>query len=186
MTIAVAFGALLRQTAAVHQSAVTPDIGKGDIVNTKRRFAAAVLVGLVGGAALAQSSDPLVGTWKLNVAKSTGISFKSGTTKIEAAGAGVKFTVDLVGADGTAYHWAFTGNYDGKDNPVTGKSPYGDTTALERVDAKTTRIISKLGGKVVTTQTIVVSGDGKTRTTTTKGTDANGQKVDTISFYERQ
>jgi hypothetical protein len=186
MTIAVAFGALLRQTAAVHQSALTPDIGKGDIVNTKRLFAAAVLICLVGGAALAQSSDPLVGTWKLNVAKSTGISFKSGTTKIEAAGAGVKFTVDLVGADGTAYHWTFTANYDGKDNPVTGKSPYGDTTALERVDAKTTRIISKLAGKVVTTQTIVVSADGKTRTTTTKGTDANGQKVDTISFYEKQ
>jgi hypothetical protein len=53
-------------------------------------------------------------------------------------------------------------------------------------DAKTTRIISKLAGKVVTTQTIVVSGDGKTRTTTTKGTDAKGQKVDTISFYEKQ
>ena len=156
------------------------------IVNTKRLLATAVLVGLVGGTALAQSSDPLVGTWKLNVAKSTGLSFKSGTSKIEAAGAGVKFTVDLVRADGTVNHWAFTANYDGKDNHVTGNSPYGDTVALERVDAKTTRIISKMAGKVMATQTIVVSSDGKTRTTTTKGTDAQGQKVDTISFYEKQ
>ena len=152
----------------------------------KRMLAAAVLVGLVGATALAQSSDPLIGTWKLNVAKSKGISFKSGTSKIEAAGAGVTFTVDLVNADGTPYHWTFTANYDGKDNPVTGNSPYGDTTAFERVNAKTTRIISKLKGKVVTTQTIVVSDDGKTRTTTTKGTDAKGQKVDTVSFYEKQ
>jgi len=152
----------------------------------KRLFASAILVCLVSVTAVAQSKDPLVGTWKLNVAKSTGLTYKSGTSRIEPAGAGVKFTVDLVGADGTVNKWAFTANYDGKDNPVSGKSPYGDTVALERVDANTTRIISKLAGKVVTTQTIVVSADGKTRTTTTKGTDAKGQKIDSVSFYEKQ
>jgi hypothetical protein len=152
----------------------------------KRLFASAILVGLVSVTAVAQSKDPLVGTWKLNVAKSTGLTYKSGTSRIEPAGAGVKFTVDLVGADGTVNKWAFTANYDGKDNPVSGKSPYGDAVALERVDANTTRIISKLAGKVVTTQTIVVSADGKTRTTTTKGTDAKGQKIDSVSFYEKQ
>jgi hypothetical protein len=152
----------------------------------KRVFASAIVVGFVSVVALAQSKDPLVGTWKLNVAKSTGLTYKSGTSRIEPAGAGVKFTVDLVGADGTVNKWAFTANYDGKDNPVSGKSPYGDAVALERVDANTTRIISKLAGKVVTTQTIVVSADGKTRTTTTKGTDAKGQKIDSVSFYEKQ
>jgi hypothetical protein len=64
-----------------------------------------------------------------------GPAYKSGTSKIEPAGAGVKFTVDLVGADGKVNKWAFTANYDGKDNPVTGSSPYGDAVALERVDA---------------------------------------------------
>ena len=78
---------------------------------------------------------PLVGTWKLNAAKSKGTVFKSGGTKVEAVGAGVKFTVELVGPDGTT-NWSFTANYDGKDNPVTGKNPYGDTVALTRVDAK--------------------------------------------------
>lgn len=155
-------------------------------MTTKRLFTAAVLVVGLGGTALAQSSDPLVGSWKLNVAKSTGTSFKSGTTKIEAAGAGVKVTVDLEGADGTVSHWAFTANYDGKDNPVTGNSPYGDATAFTRIDAKTTRIIVKQGGKVTVTQTIVVSGDGQTRTVTTTGTDAKGQTVDTIAFYDKQ
>lgn len=155
-------------------------------MTTKRLFTAAVLVVGLGGTALAQSSDPLVGSWKLNVAKSTGTSFKSGTTKIEAAGAGVKVTVDLEGADGTVSHWAFTANYDGKDNPVTGNSPYGDATAFTRIDAKTTRIIVKQGGKVTVTQTIVVSDDGQTRTVTTTGTDAKGQTVDTIAFYDKQ
>jgi hypothetical protein len=152
----------------------------------KRLLASAILVGLVSVVAQAQSKDPLVGTWKLNVAKSTGLSYKSGTTKIEATDAGVKFDVNLVGTDGTVHKWAFTANYDGKDNPVTGNSPYGDTVALERVDAHTIRTTGKLAGKVVSTQTIVVSADGKTRTTTTKGTDAKGQKVDSVSFYEKQ
>ena len=139
----------------------------------------------LGGTAFAQSGNPLLGNWKLNVAKSKG-PFKSGSTKIEAAGAGVKLTVDLVGVDGTVSHWVITANYDGKDNPVMGSSPYGDVAAFTRIDANTTRIISKQGGKVTVTQTIVVSGDGKTRTITTKGTDAKGQTVDTIAFYDKQ
>ena len=155
-------------------------------MTTKRLFTAAVLVGVVSATALAQPGDPLVGSWKLNVAKSTGASFKSGSTKIEPAGDGVKFTVDLVAADGTVSQWAFTANYDGKDNPVTGNSPYGDVVALTRIDAKTTGITVKQGGKVTVTQTIVVSGDGKTRTTTTKGTNAKGEPVDAMAFYEKQ
>lgn len=151
----------------------------------KRLFAAAVFVGVVGGTALAQSSNPLIGTWKLNVAKSKS-SFKSGTTTFEAAGAGLKATADLVSTDGTVSHWTFTANYDGKDYSVTGSSPYGDVVALTRVDANTTRTVSKLKGKVTVTQTIVVAADGKTRTTTTKGTDAKGQPVDTVAFYEKQ
>jgi hypothetical protein len=178
---------LLRQTALLLfvSPAVTRTKRKADIVTTKRLLSAAVLVGVVSGTVLAaQSSDPLVGSWKLNVEKSKGA--KSGSTKVEAAGDGVKFTVDFVGADGTASHWAFTANYDGKDNPVTGNSPYGDAVALTRIDANTIQITSKQGGKVTATSTIVVASDGKTRTTTTKGTDAKGQPVDVISFYEKQ
>ena len=152
----------------------------------KRLLTAVALVGIVGGTALAQPPNPLVGTWKLNVAKSKGTTFKSGSTKVEAAGAGVKFSVELVGADGTPTRWAFTANYDGKDNPVTGNSPYGDTVALTRVDPRTTQITVKQGGKVTVTQTIVVAEDGKTRTTTTKGTNAKGEPVDAMSLYEKQ
>ena len=56
------------------------------------------LVSVLAGAAFAQS-DPQVGVWKLNVAKSTyspGPGPKSGTTTIEAAGAGTKVVVDQV------------------------------------------------------------------------------------------
>src|ERR1700736_5832798 len=85
---------------------------------------AVVAVGLVvvlGGTALAQSSNTELGTWKLNVAKSKfspGTAVKSGTIKVEAAGAGIKLVVDTVGADGTVRHYEYTVNYDGKDSPV--------------------------------------------------------------------
>jgi hypothetical protein len=153
-------------------------------MTTRRVFIAAVLVGIMVGAALAQSSDPLVGTWKINPEKTKGA--KSGTTVIEAAGKGLKWTVDLVGTDGSTSHWSFTADYDGKDVPVTGNSPYGNTVSLTRVDAKTVKLTAKQDGKVTTTSTIVLSADGKTRTTTTKGTDPKGQAVDVVSVYEKQ
>jgi hypothetical protein len=52
---------------------------------------------ILGGTALAQTPNPLLGTWKMNVAKSTakpGPVNKSGTVTIEAAGKGAKYTVD--------------------------------------------------------------------------------------------
>jgi hypothetical protein len=153
-------------------------------VTARRLLTAAVVIGILNAAAVAQSTDPLIGTWKLDVAKSKGV--KSGSTTIEAVGKGIKMTVDLVAADGTSGHWAFTANYDGKDVPVTGNSLYGNVAAVTRVDAKTIRITSKQDGKVLSTSTIVVSDDGKTRTTTIKGVDTQGRPVDVVSFYEKQ
>ena len=65
----------------------------------KRVFTAAAIVGLVAAAAHAQSTDVMVGTWKLNPGKST-TTFRSATTVVEAAGRGIKTTVDLVAGDG--------------------------------------------------------------------------------------
>src|SRR5262249_10947302 len=113
--------------------------------------------------------------------------YKSGSTVITPAGKdGVKFVVDLVGTDGTKYHWEISAQYDGKPNKVVGSSPYGDTAAFTHVDARTTKITSMFQGKPTVEQSIVVSADGKTRTTTTKGKDTKGQAVDSTSFYEKQ
>ena len=149
--------------------------------------ACVALVSLLTGAASAQS-DPQVGVWKLNVAKSTfspGPAPKSGNTTIEAAGAGAKVVVDQVIADGSKRHWEFTANYDGKDSPVTG-NPDVDTVARTRLNPTTVQTIAKKGGKVTTTQTSAVSSDGKTRTVTTKGVNASGQQINNVAVYERQ
>jgi hypothetical protein len=152
---------------------------------------AAVAVALVVlcAAAFAQSSNSLVGTWKLNVAKSkynAGAAPKSGTTTFDAAGPGIKATVDTVAADGTKRHWTYTASFDGKDNPIVGNATQGDVVALTRVDANTTKLVYKKDGNVTVTSTTVVSGDGKTRTVTTKGKDALGQNADNVNFYDKQ
>ena len=142
-------------------------------------------MGVISGIVVAQSKNPLVGTWQLNVAKSKS-PFKSGTSVIEAVGDGIKFTVDLVGTDGAKSHWGFTANYDGKDVPVTGDSPYGDTVSVTRTNERTIQIAGKYKGKPTTTHTITVSADGKTRTSTAKGVDKNGKPLDSVSFYDKQ
>ena len=159
----------------------------------KQAYFAAALLSVFGvfleSAAFAQGGDPQVGTWKLNLAKSKyspGPAPKSATTKIEAAGAGTKVTVDQVTGDGKTLHWEFTANYDGKDSRVTGNNPDADMVARSRINANTVQTINKKGGKVTTTQQSVVSSDGKTRTVTTTGTNAAGQMVNNVAVFERQ
>ncbi len=156
-----------------------------------RLLTVGVLGVLVGAVQIAHAqSNPLIGTWKMNVAKSTanpGPVNKSGIVKIEPAGAaGAKYTVDSVTGTGAMQHWEFTTNYDGKDSPITGNSPYGDTIAVTRIYANTTRNVNKKAGKTTVTQTTVVSKDGKTRTVTNKGANAIGQPVDSVTLYDKQ
>jgi hypothetical protein len=138
----------------------------------------------LGGTAFAQA----VGTWKLDLAKSKyqqGQAPKSSTLVYEAAGAGIKVTVDQVPADGPAIHYSVTANYDGKDVPVVG-NPNADMVARTRVNATTTKLVNKMGGNILSTATLVVSSDGKTLTITTTGKNAKGQTIDSVAVYDKQ
>ena len=150
--------------------------------------AVAATLGIVlAGTALAQSNNE-VGVWKINLAKSKyspGPAPTSATTKIEAAGAGVKTTVDQALSTG-AIHWEYTANYDGKDSRDTGNNPDADMVARTRVNATTVKTVNKKGGKVTTSNTSVVSSDGKTRTVTTTGMNAAGQTVNNVGVYDKQ
>lgn len=114
-----------------------------------------VLVGaavwIAGGQASGQAADPVIGTWTLNVAKSTynpGPPPKSLTVKIEAAGEGIKSTSDGVAADGSSTHSEYTANYDGKDYPLKGVED-ADTVSLKRIDANTAERTDKKAGKAI-------------------------------------
>jgi hypothetical protein len=138
-------------------------------------------------AVTAAFASPNMGTWKLNEAKSKfppGAS-KNTTVVYEAAGDNVKVTVDGVDGDGKPTHNEWTGKFDGKDYPVTG-DPNIDMRSYKKVDARTTDLTNKKGGKVTASGRIVVSADGKSRTVTVSGTDAMGMKVKSTAVYDKQ
>src|SRR5262245_12722677 len=158
-------------------------IGVGGVV----AFLALCLVATSSLSSFAQT-DPFIGTWKLNLAKSKfspGPLLKSQTLTYEAAGQGVKVTVKGTDAEGKPIDFQSTANFDGKDYPVTG-IPDWDTIARKRIDAYKMEITHKKAGKVVSTATNVVSKDGKTRTLTEKGVNAKGEKISNVEVYDRQ
>lgn len=173
-------------------------VRKGENMTIRFRCESARRVGLLtlmvgvilsGSPASAQAADPLIGTWKLDRAKSKfspGPPSKSITVRFEAAGEGVKVTADVINAEDKATHTEYTGNYDGKDYPISGAETGAETVSLRRISANTTERIDKKGGKVIMTFRRKVSGDGKTLTVTIKGINAQGQPVNNVVVFARQ
>jgi hypothetical protein len=159
---------------------------KGDSMKTRLCFLTfAVLFAVI--AVCVAAEDVNMGTWKLDDAKSkiAAGAPKNTTVVYEAAGDSVKVTVDGVDADGKPSHNEWTGKFDGKDYPVTG-DPTADTRSYKRINDHTLALTNTKDGKVTTTGRITVSADGKTRTVTTSGKDANGKKIDSTAVYNKQ
>ena len=161
------------------------------MIQKRARVTMVLVAGVLAVAVLAtaQAKDPFVGEWRLNLAKSwydPGPPPKSTTSIYAAAGQGYKVSVKTEPASGPVQQWSYTSNLDGKDAPISGNNPNADTVAAKRLDANTLEIVNKKSGKVTATQKNVVAADGKTRTVTTTGTDAKGQKVNNVAVYEKQ
>jgi len=137
---------------------------------------------------LFQSPEPWIGTWKLNLEKSTldrDVRFKRATTRIEPWQDGIKVTYDLVGVRGGVTHMEWTGRFDGRDYAVQGVD-YVLTNAYTRESDRSYQIVTKIDGVAVSIAKVVVSPDGRTLTTVTTGTNAQGNSTTTTSIYERQ
>ena len=133
------------------------------------------------------AADPQMGTWKLNEAKSkitpgtlkfTTIIYKSMFGKVKVEGEGID-------ADGKPVHSEWTGNFDGKDYPVTG-DPISDARSYTKVDDRTLDLTVKKGGKVIDTVRMALSADGKSRTVTISGTTPKGKKFKNVAVYDKQ
>jgi hypothetical protein len=129
-----------------------------------RLMRAALLVVFVSSLVHA-ADDPMIGTWKLNIAKSTfpaGTAPKSGTLKFSPSPDGYKAVADSVEAKGEKVHTEITFKTDGKDYPVDGAS--GTTFSMKKVDDRTMQIVWKRDGKTISTSTAKFSADWKTVT----------------------
>src|ERR1700693_3652142 len=137
----------------------------------------------------ALGADNTIGTWKRNVEKSTyapaPMPVKSLTTIREAVDGGVKVTTTGEQADGTPISSTSSVKYDGHDYSVAG-APW-DSVSVKQIDANTFAAESKQSnGKYHATSKTVVSEDGKTMTTTSKGTNADGVPFSAVFVYEKQ
>ena len=148
---------------------------------------AGLLVVAFGGVAQAQPPKELVGTWKLNTAKSRfnpGPAPKSIRVSYTLVGDGLKIAVELEPPEGPTQHWEMTGTYDGKEYPVTG-NPNADMSSFTLVNDRTAESTFMKDGKVTSTHTRVLSPDGKTLRITSKGTTSDGKPRYDVQVFER-
>jgi hypothetical protein len=182
---------LTRTTCARYIDALFATFLTGEEVSMRSSVIAVAVVltmGLVSSVGRAQTPDPIVGTWHLNVQKSKfspGPPPKSIVLTFEQTAPGtMKATADTVEADGQPRKTEFTTTTDGKDTPLAG-SPIADTVSLKTDGNKRVRV-DKKGGKVVMTYNGTISPDGKTFTVDAKGTNPKGEAVHNQLVFEKR
>ena len=158
----------------------------------RKLFIHAVLAIVAAGSGLAiaaaPASDPVVGTWQLNISESTfiaGPALKSQTRTYSQSGQSISLVMKTVGADGKEVTGQTTYQLDGKDYPITGTPDY-DSLSAQQVDSNTAKFTFKKGGKVVGSSSRTVSKDGKTLTSNMKVTTAKGGETESVMVFDKQ
>jgi len=150
------------------------------------RIAAVALTLSFTAAAACFAANPHIGTWKLNEAKSKmppGMG-KNMTVVYAEQGDKIKVTVDGVDNEGKAAHSVWVGKFDGKAYPSKGNLSW-NSASYKVVNDRTNDITTMKDGKIVWTGKITVSADGKSRTVTMNGTDADGKKFKGKAVYDK-
>ena len=133
-------------------------------------------------------ADQLSGTWSMNAEKSMyspGPPPKSLTVVIESDENNYKVDATGTDGDGKPIHVQYSAKFDGKDYPATGIAN-ADAVSVKRIDAITVETLQKKDGKVVMTVTTKVSADGKSRTSTWRGKNAEGKDVHNVVVFDKK
>jgi hypothetical protein len=147
-----------------------------------------VVCATVGAFASASEDDLVLGTWILNVEKSSydpGPPPRSQTRTYEKVPEGIKASITTVDSKGQSVTARYTAKYDSLEYPLTGSATI-DAIALKRVNASTAEATLTHARKLIGTARRVISEDGKTMTITFRGTDENGRAVTNVAVYEKE
>jgi hypothetical protein len=134
------------------------------------------------------ATNPLVGTWKLDVAKSTyvsGAAPRSQTRLYADSAEGLVGTIKTIAADGKETTSTNTLKADGKAHPYSGNPAY-DMISIRRVNANTREYTTLKGSTPIGKGQSKVSKDGKTLTMKYKGVNETGAKLESTAVYDRQ
>jgi hypothetical protein len=133
--------------------------------------------------------DPVLGSWVLNMAKSTFVGgippFTAQTVTFDSGSTGLTVTTETTNRDGTVLRSVYTAKYDGKRYPISG-APNVDSVAFARLDARTVERFDTKGNTFVGSVTRVVSPDGKTLSVMSKPIGAQGRTVGSLLVYDRK
>lgn len=136
----------------------------------------------------AATEDRVLGTWILNLEKSTydpGPPPRSQKRIYEAEGEGVKATIVTVDSEGQKFTAHYTANYDSLEYPLTGSAQV-DAIALKRLNDTTAEATLTHARTVIGTARRIIAEDGKTMTISFEGTDGSGRKVRNVAFYDKE
>ena len=129
-----------------------------------------VVVTLAAATTLAAQDLPYAGKWKMNPARS---DFGQTTTTYEQLPSGEM--------QATAAGQTYKFKMDGKDYPAI----FGGTASWTSLGPSSWQTVWKLNGKVLSTDTLTLSADGKTLTVRSQGTKPNGEMMDDTLVAER-
>jgi hypothetical protein len=144
----------------------------------------------IGGVAIGSGIDanPVAGTWKLNLAKSTfggGPALKSQIRTYSQSARGTTLKMKTVSADGKETSTQTTYRIDGKDYPSMGNPDFDSLSGMQ-IDTNTTEFTLKRAGKPVGTIRRTVSKDRQTLTLNFVITNANGVQLSELTVFDKQ
>jgi hypothetical protein len=150
----------------------------------RRIVLACAFAGILSVPAFGQGVDPLIGTWKFNLEKSTSTAplQRSATLTFAGEGQNLTNTAEGIDAQGQAFKFVYRHIYDGMPHPTTGNPDY-DATTYTRI-GNTINVVRFKNGKVVEVAQQVVAG--KTYTGTAEGNTENGQPYHYVLVFDRQ
>ena len=120
----------------------------------KARIMALVLAMLVVSVGLRADDNPLIGKWKINLAKTkynAGTPPKNQVITYQMVGDALKLTAEIDNAQGHQTN-SYTAKYDGKDYPFNSTARdavTGQTVRLKRIDGNTTQRTTYFKGKQI-------------------------------------
>ena len=161
----------------------------GSVAATGLLMVVAVSVlAVLGAHGRSTSTDPEIGTWRLDPQKSSfypGPAHRSQVRTVTQVGDTQFLKNETVTAEGFRLHISYEARFDGRPYPVAG-TPMGDAVALRRINERTVEATIFKNGVVVATDVRVVSGDGTTLTVTQRGIGPGGQRIENVLVYRRQ
>ena len=136
----------------------------------KLRIASGCLLAIVGTCTLASAQNPFVGTWKLNQAKS---HLAGNTVKYSAA------------PNGSIRETTSVGSYTFKTNGQAYSAPFDSSVRWKQASPSTFETTYSRNGMLLDSDTIKISGDGKTMTVVSSGTNPNGSPFRETETFTR-